>query len=160
MKKENKGKQNKIVIFRLHKEEFGIGVEHIVEISKVMPITQVPNAPEYICGVINLRGKIVPIIDPAKRMNIKYDFVFSDKSRIVVLDINGIQMGIIVDEVPEVLNISEDQIEVEPEIIKSKISDDFVAGVAKYNKRIILILDVLKMFDFDKKKRNEEEKNG
>lgn len=139
------------VIFGLGNEEFGIEISQVREIIRLQNITPVPQSPDFIEGVINLRGQIIAVMDLTKRFSISKG-KSSDKSRIVVAEVKGKTMGLIVDEVPEVVRISSANIEPTPEMIGSKIHSEFIKGVGKVGKRLIIILDVDKILTHDEVK--------
>lgn len=143
-----------LVSFKVGTEEFGIDILKVQEINKMLHITKVPNAPNFVEGVVNLRGRIIPVIDLRKRLSIdekKHD----NKTRIVVVDIKGNIIGFIVDEVNEVLRIPKDIIENPPELV-SKVNNDFITAVAKLEDRIIIMLDLDYLLEKDEEKIIEE----
>lgn len=129
-----------LVSFKVGTEEFGVDILKVQEINRMLKITKVPNAPEFVEGVVNLRGRIIPVIDLRKRLSIE-NKEHDNKTRIIVVDINGNIVGFIVDEVNEVLRISKDIIENPPELV-SQIDSDFITSVAKLEDRIIILLDL------------------
>lgn len=129
-----------LVSFKVGTEEFGIDILKVQEIIKMLQITKVPNAPSFVEGVINLRGRIIPVIDLRGRLAIEKK-ANDNKSRIIVVDIHGSIIGFIVDEVNEVLRISKKILENPPEMV-SQIDTDFITSVAKLEDRLILLLDL------------------
>jgi len=129
-----------LVSFRLAQEEFGIDILKVQEINRMVEITQVPQAPSYCEGVINLRGKVIPVID----LRTKFGLVCRDRdkdTRIVVCDVDGYQIGMIVDEVHEVLRIPGSSIVPCPEVATA-VGQDYINGVAKLEDRLLIFLDV------------------
>jgi len=129
-----------LVSFRLDQEEFGIDILKVQEINRMVEITHVPQAPSYCEGVINLRGKVIRVID----LRAKFGLVCRDRdkdTRIVVCDVDGYQIGMIVDAVHEVLRIPGSSIEPCPEIATA-IGQDYIKGVAKLKDRLLIFLDV------------------
>lgn len=129
-----------LVSFRTGEEEFGVDILKVQEIIKMLTITKVPNSPEFVEGVINLRGKVIPVIDLRKRLSLQSK-EHDNKTRIVVVDLDGSTFGFIVDEVNEVLRISEKTLEEPPELV-SRVNSDFITSVAKLEDRIIILLDL------------------
>lgn len=133
-----------LVSFKLGEEEFGVDILKVQEINRLVDITKVPRAPSFVEGVINLRGKVIPIIDLRKRFGL--DLKERDKdTRIVVVDIEGSIMGMIVDAVSEVLRLPASTIEPAPEIATS-IDSEYIRGVAKLEDRLLIFLDLSKVF--------------
>ncbi len=131
-----------LVGFKIGQEEFGINILAVQEIIKIIDITKVPNASEYIEGVINLRGRIIPIVHLRKRL--RMPVIEMDKnSRIIVVEISGKTVGFIVDEVQEVLRISTDITEKPPELA-SGVDSDYIVAVAKLDDRLLILLDLEK----------------
>ena len=134
-----------LVNFRLRDEEFGVDIDSVREITRVADITHIPEAPSFIQGVTNLRGQIIAVIDLAKQFGLEPLEKLPDSARIVVTEVNGQTVGMLVDEVPGVLNLPGENIEATPELIQAKIRKDYIKGVAKIDKRLIVILDLEKV---------------
>ena len=132
-----------LVSFKLGEEEFGVDILQVQEIIRMQSITRVPNAPHFVEGVINLRGKVIPIIDLRKRFDLG-DHERDKNTRIVVVKIDEIVVGLIVDEVSEVLRIPADTVEPPPPIIAG-IESDFIKGVGKLEGRLLILLDLNKI---------------
>ena len=136
-----------LVSFKIGSEEFGVDILKVQEINRMVEITRVPQAPHYVEGVINLRGKVIPIVDLRKRFNL--EIKGHDKNtRIVVVDIGGNIMGMIVDAVSEVLRPAASTIEPPPEIVTG-INGEYIKGVAKLEDRLLILLDLSKVIDVD-----------
>ena len=134
-----------LVSFNIGSEEYGVDILKVQEINRMVEITKVPQAPRYVEGVINLRGKVIPIVDLRKRFDL--DIKEYDKNtRIVVVDINGIIMGMVVDSVSEVLRLPSSTIEPPPEIVTG-INAEYIKGVAKLEDRLLIFLDLSKVID-------------
>ena len=141
-----------LVSFILGKEEFGVDILMVQEIIRLATITPIPNAPEFIEGVINLRGKIIPIIDLRKRLKISKDAAENAKhTRILVIEIDGNVTGFIVDAVSEVLKIPINRIEPPPEIIVSTIDSEYISGVIKLEEKLLILLDFKKILRIDER---------
>ena len=136
-----------LVSFRLADEEYGIEISKVREIILVGEITEVPQTPPYVKGLINLRSTVIPIVDLKLRFGLP-ETEQTDDTRIVVVDMGGKTIGVIVDAVNEVLRISRDQIAPPPQAVQGNAGDDYVTGLAKVNDRLLILLDIEKiMFD-------------
>jgi len=144
-----KGNKSQFVSFRLGTEEYGLDINNVQEIIKPPTITKVPRAPYYIEGIVNLRGNILPIIDTRKRFDMD-STDSSDSTRIVVTNLNNMNVGLVVDSVSEVLRIDSAFIEPPPLIIKNT-NGDFLSGIGKLNngKRLISLLHLEKILEID-----------
>ncbi|MCB2229201.1 chemotaxis protein CheW [bacterium] len=134
-----------LVSFNIGSEEFGVDILKVQEINRMVEITKVPQAPHYVEGVINLRGKVIPIIDLRKRFSLEIK-AHDKNTRIVVVDIGGNIMGMIVDAVSEVLRLPSDTIEPPPELVTG-INSEYIKGVAKLEDRLLIFLDLSKVID-------------
>jgi len=136
-------KDLQLVGFRIGKETFGVPIHLVHEIVRVPEITAVPDAPEYVEGVINLRGKIISIIDLRKRFG-ERTIEKTRKNRILVAEIESRMVGLIVDTASEVLRVSQDEIEAPPEAF-SESEVKYVTGVGKLNGRLVILIDLTKI---------------
>lgn len=141
----NNGTTNQYVVFNLENEYYGVNINYVETIEKVSAITRVPKSPYFVKGVINLRGEVVPVIDIRKRFNLP-DSDITDNTRIIILSVEEMIMGIIVDSSSEVITISKDLIENTSNLINSS-EDDYINGIGKIENRMIILLDVHKIFD-------------
>ncbi len=145
-------KEGKYLTFSLAEEEYGIGILRIKEIIGMMPITSVPQTPAYLKGVINLRGKVIPVIDLRLKFNMKY-IDYTERTCIIVVEIDGIsgmvQIGVVVDSVSEVINVKAEEIENTPNFGNS-LDAEYVLGMAKMESGVKILLDI------DKVLSNEE----
>lgn len=136
-----------LVSFKIGPEEFGVDITKVQEINRMVDITKVPQAPAYVEGVINLRGKVIPIIDLRKRLGVQLQE--NDKNtRIVVVDIDSHVMGMIVDSVSEVLRIPVSTIEPPPDIATG-VNAEYIQGVAKMDERLLIFLDLSRVIDLE-----------
>ena len=129
-----------LVTFNLDNEEYAVAILKVQEIIRMKEITRVPNSPAEVEGVINLRGKVIPVVDLRK----KFDLAGKEndeQSRIMIMDIQGITMGLVVDSVSEVLRIPSSTVEPTPPMA-SNISAEFIKGIAKLEDRLIILLDM------------------
>ncbi len=134
-----------LVSFTIGSEEFGVDILKVQEINRTVEITRVPQAPHYVEGVINLRGKVIPIIDLRKRFGLELK-EHDKNTRIVVVDIDGNVMGMIVDSVSEVLRLPANTIEPPPELATG-INAEYIKGVAKLEDRLLIFLDLSKVVE-------------
>jgi purine-binding chemotaxis protein CheW len=146
-----KGKEGKYLTFTLGQEEYGIGILKVREIIGILEITSVPRTPEHIKGVINLRGKVIPVISLRSKFGIPEED-YTDRTCIIVVEILGsdgsIPIGIIVDSVSEVLNISGEDIEPTPNL-GSALNTDFILGLAKVKGQVKILLDIDRVLSAD-----------
>lgn len=137
--------ERQVVAFRLGNETYAMDISYIQEIIRMREITFVPRAPHYMRGVINLRGRIVPVMDLSARLGLTTNEETA-QSRIIVVEVGGESIGMIVDAVSEVLRLPEDHIE-PPTQMAGTQSADYISGLGKVNDRLVLLLDVAKVVD-------------
>lgn len=138
-----------LVSFKIGAEEFGVDILKVQEINKIVSITKVPNSPYFVEGVINLRGRVIPIIDLRIRLGLeKIDH--TKDTRIIVVELESKTVGFIVDAVNEVLRISKSITEAPPEIV-SGINSDYITAVGKLEDRLLILLDLDKVLNQDEK---------
>lgn len=137
-------REGKYLTFSLAGEEYGIGILKIKEIIGMMSITSVPQTPEFVKGVINLRGKVIPVIDLKLRFGME-EIDYTDRTCIVVVEITGqvatVMIGIVVDSVSEVLNIKGEEI-VNTPTFGTTLNTDYILGMAKMEGRVKILLDI------------------
>ncbi|GGI78156.1 chemotaxis protein CheW [Legionella impletisoli] len=134
--------EKQLVIFRLQQEEFGIDIMQVREIVPMMIISRLPNAPNHIEGVINLRGRVIPVMNLNERLGLSQFSESIQPKRIVVVEVDEATIGLLVDDVPEILRIAKDKIESSSEIIKKRKNAWYIQGVGKLDTRLIIILDL------------------
>ncbi|MGM5487483.1 MAG: chemotaxis protein CheW [Nanobdellota archaeon] len=136
-----------VVILTLIGEYFGLSIEYITEIIKATEITAIPNAPDYIEGAINLRGKIIIIVDLAKKLSVSKKSDSKD-TRIIVVEIDDEWIGLRVDSVTETIIIDKAKVHDPPSLIKEKIGDEHIVGVTRFNNETLLtIIDPYKILE-------------
>ena len=137
-------REGKYLTFNMAKEEYGISILKIKEIIGMMPITTVPQTPEFVKGVINLRGKVIPVIDLRLRFGIA-EIDYTERTCIIVVEIAGqagtVQIGIVVDSVSEVLNVKGDDIADTP-TFGTKLDTEYILGMAKMEGGVKILLDI------------------
>ncbi|MFW6147864.1 MAG: chemotaxis protein CheW [Thermodesulfobacteriota bacterium] len=140
-------KVGKYLTFTLDEEEYGIGILKIKEIIGMMAITTVPQTPEYVKGVINLRGKVIPVVDLRLRFGME-TIDYTERTCIIVVETSGqigtVQIGIVVDSVSEVLNIKAEEIQETP-TFGTNLNTDYILGMAKMEGAVKILLDIDKV---------------
>lgn len=138
-----------LVTFRIGEEEFGVNILQVQEIIRMLDITKVPKAPDFVEGVINLRGKVIPIIDLRKRFGLP--FRERDKmSRIIVVELGATVVGFIVDAVSEVLRLPASTVEPPPPVVAG-LDAEYISGVGKLDDRLLIMLDMNRLLSRDEK---------
>ncbi len=138
-----------LVSFNIGDEEFGVDILGVQEINRMTEVTRVPNAPSYVEGVINLRGKVIPVIDLRKRLMMNARGHDQD-TRIIVVEIENKVIGFVVDKVNEVLRIPQSVTEAPPSMV-SGIKSDYMTAIGKLTDRLIILLDLDKILSDDEK---------
>jgi len=137
-------REGKYLTFALADEEYGIGILKVKEIIGMMAITPVPQTPPYVKGVINLRGKVIPVVDLRSKFDME-TIDYTDRTCIIVVEIEGkeerIQIGIVVDTVSEVINVREADVEDTP-TFGTRVSTEFILGMAKIEGSVKILLDI------------------
>lgn len=146
--------ERQLVVFELANEYYGVDIAAVESIIKMQPITAVPQAPEFVEGVTNLRGSVLPVMDLRKRFGLgsreqKTETIQDDK-RIVVVSMDGMKIGMIVDAVSEVLRVQEEAIEPPPPMVTT-INSAFITGIAKVGERLIILLDLARVLTVSEK---------
>jgi purine-binding chemotaxis protein CheW len=136
--------EGKYLTFSLAKEEYGLGILKVKEIIGMMPITTVPRTPGFIKGVINLRGKVIPVIDLRLKFAME-EIAYTDRTCIIVVEARGqagpVLIGIVVDAVAEVIHIKAADIE-EPPALGARLATDYILGMAKMHGGVKILLDI------------------
>ena len=139
------GKGGKYLTFSLAGEEYGIEILKVHEIIGMMPVTRVPRTPAVIRGVINLRGKVIPIVDLRRKFELS-PAADGGETCIIVVQVHGIQTGLVVDSVSEVIDIPTDDVEDAPSF-GGDVSTEYLLGLAKSNGRVKLLLDIERVLE-------------
>ncbi len=144
LEEENsESRTEKYLTFSLGKEEYGIGISDVTEIVGIQNITELPDVPNYVRGIINLRGKVIPVIDVRLRFGMD-EKDYDARTCIVVVNIKQVSVGLIVDEVSEVLDINNSQIEPPPKVRRNE-SQRYLKGLGKVEDLVKILLDVQKL---------------
>lgn len=144
---EEDTQKGRFLTFILGKETYGIEIKHVTEIIGIQAITEIPELPEYIKGIINLRGKIIPVMDVRLRFK-KEPKEYNDRTCVIVIDIKDISVGLIVDSVSEVLTILEEDI-VEPPQMNKGFNNRYIKRIGKVGNDVKLLLDCEKLLTED-----------
>ena len=135
--------KDKYLTFHLASEDYGIEIQYVIEIIGIQKITDVPDMPAFIRGVINLRGKVIPVMDVRARFNLP-DRNYDDRTCIIVVNIDETEVGLVVDEVNEVSDIPESNVEPPPKTGKGT-GGQYIQGMGKINNTVKILLDVHKL---------------
>ena len=138
--------ENKYVIFKLGKEHYGISIDSVISIEKSGQTTRIPNAPDYVKGVINLRGEVIPVIDLRSKLGMKSD-VMNKNTRIIIALDSEIVAGLIVDSSSEVLEIEKENIDKPPKNDNNGFID-YVSGIGKTSDRLVILLNLAKILEY------------
>lgn len=133
----------KVIVFRLQGEEYALPVEYVGAIERVHPITRVPHKPDYVKGVINLRSVVIPVIDLRLRFGME-EKELTDDHRMIIVTINEIEVGLIVDAASDVIDLPAEKIEPNPEVVGS-VAVNYIDGVVKLEDRLIILLNLEKI---------------
>jgi purine-binding chemotaxis protein CheW len=143
-----------LVSFTLNEEEFGIDILMVQEIIRMLQITKVPNSPDFVDGVVNIRGRIIPVVDLRCKLGMPRK-EHDKETRIVVVEVSGKTIGFIVDAVTEVLRIPSSTIEVPPELIAG-VNSEFIKAVGKLEDRLLILIDLEKILSNPEELKLEE----
>ena len=144
------GAEMQLVVFELGDESYAVDISRVQDINRMQEITEIPHAPESVVGVINLRGRVIPVIDLRKRFGLS-DAVHTKDTRIVVVHLEGNLIGVIVDAVSQVLRIPADIVE-PPSPVLAGVDSRYLRGIAKLDDRLVILLDL----DFVLSRREQE----
>ncbi len=143
---ENEESLDKYLIFTVGEESYGIRIAYVTEVIEIEEITKVPDLPEYVKGIINLRGKIIPVTDVRLRFG-KEEKEYDERTCIIIVDIDGVSFGLIVDGVREVVSMAASEIAPPPSMSRNDSVKDFLEGIGKKNNEIWLFIDCMKLME-------------
>ena len=146
--------KNRFLTFHLGKESYGLEIRHVTEIIVLQEITKVPDLPEFIIGVVNLRGNVISVMDMRKRFNLE-SREYDDRTCIIVVNIKDIAIGLLVDTVNEVLNIPEENVDPPPKT-HSGIKSSYVMGMGKVDDQVKILLDIEKILQEEELEQIEQ----
>lgn len=132
-----------LVGFRIEEEFFGVPIGKVKEIVRVPEVTAVPDTPDFLNGVINLRGRVIPVIEMSRRLGVASSGP-TKSNRVLVLDLGGSTVGLLVGSVSEILKIEEESVEQKPDLVSS-IGGEYVNGIGKLKDRLIVLIDIEKL---------------
>ena len=141
MDQDDKERLLQLVGFMIGKELFGVDILMVQEIIRETPITPIPNSPDFIEGVINLRGNIIPVIDLRRRLNLRDAAAPDGQIWIMILNVEGRVTGFIVDSVTQVLKVASNSIKPPPDIVVSGLQSQYITGVCRIDQRLLILLD-------------------
>ena len=141
--------EQQLVVFSLSGGGYGVDIGTVREIIRMQEITQIPKTPPYVEGVINLRGRVIPVLDLRKRFGLEVT-EYTQETRIVVIDIGGTDIGAIVDEVTEVLRVPLGSIELPSDVVLGDDSE-YVVGVVKLGERLVILLELARALSEDER---------
>jgi purine-binding chemotaxis protein CheW len=150
-KKINIRQEIKAVGFYVGDDEYAVYIHNVREIYPMTEIRKIPKAPMFVEGVINLRGVIIPIIDLRKRFDMTPSDLSKTASKILIVELDKNLIGLIVDNVSEVMNFYLDEIEKAPPVFSSNIDSQYIQGVAKIEEKLVILLDIEKLLSFEEK---------
>lgn len=139
-------KITKFIVFTLRNQSFGVNVQQVLSIERMQEITPVPKTSEFIKGIINMRGETIPVVDLKERLAIEQT-ESTEENRILIVNMDDIKVGFIVDAATDVLDIDEESIDEAPDIV-GDLKDEFIQGVAKLESDLLIILDLASILDF------------
>jgi purine-binding chemotaxis protein CheW len=139
-----------LVSFHLDNEEYGLEVLKVREIIRMVNITHMPNTPHYVEGIINLRGKVIPIISMRKRFGLM-DIEINQQTRVIIMDVAGEMLGFTVDAVSEVIRVSSSEVQPAPSVASGGIGQEYIAGVINHGERLLVLLNLDLMFSSEEK---------
>jgi purine-binding chemotaxis protein CheW len=140
--------EEKVIVFQLKEEEYAVHVQHVKSIERMQHFTRIPNTVHFVKGVINLRGVVTPIIDLRSRFDIEASD-YTDTTRIIIVSAGTIEAGLIVDSANDVMDLDKDTIEPPPEVVGG-VDAEYIQGVAKIEKRLLILLDLEKVLNPEK----------
>lgn len=135
----------KVIVFQLKEKEYAIPVSQVRAIEKIEHITRVPNTINFVKGVINLRGLITPIIDLRVRFDLE-EKEYTDSTRIIIVTLEDLEVGLIVDTANDVIDVPSKDIEPQPDVVGTEEAE-FIIGVAKIEKRLLILIDLEKILN-------------
>ena len=138
-----------IITFNVGKEDYGIEIQMVKEVIRQREITRLPKAPAFVKGVINLRGDVIPVIDLREKFGLEEE-EYTDKTRVIVVEVDRKSIGMIVDSVSHVVRLARDQIEPPPPLVGG-VSGEFIRGVGKLGERLIVLLNINRILTIEEK---------
>lgn len=147
MMENNTITNKKVIVFQLQDEEYAVSVDQVGSIERLQSITRVPQTAPFVKGIINLRGVVIPVIDLRIRFGME-EIEHSESTRIIIIHLDHIEVGLIVDIANDVIDIPAEIIEPAPEVVGT-VNVDYISGVAKLDNRLLILLDLQKVLTTD-----------
>lgn len=147
MMENNTITDKKVIVFQLQDEEYAVSVDQVGSIERLQSITRVPQTAPFVKGIINLRGVVIPVIDLRIRFGME-EIEHSESTRIIIIHLDHIEVGLIVDIANDVIDIPAEIIEPAPEVVGT-VNVDYISGVAKLDNRLLILLDLQKVLTTD-----------
>lgn len=141
------GELLKVIVFQLKGQKYGVDIQQVRSIERLQDVTNVPGTSDFIKGVINLHGDITPVVDLKERLQIEMTD-YTDETRILIINVNNVQVGLIVDTATDVIDIDPEVIEASPKVIRG-VNEAFINGVAKLEKALLILLDFEQILNLD-----------
>lgn len=141
-------RQGKYMTFQVGKNVYGIELKYVNEIIQMQPIAPIPEVEHYIKGLVNLRGKIIPVIDVADRFGLE-KFEYNDRTCIIVIEVKGVEVGLVIENIAEVVSIEEEEILPPPNKAHGGLQDKFIHGISQLDDGLKLLLDPAKLLSDD-----------
>lgn len=147
---EKSNELTQLVSFHLDNEEYGVEVLKVREIIRMVNITHMPNSLSYIEGIINLRGKVIPIISMRRKFGLM-DIENNNQSRVIIMDVSGELVGFTVDSVSEVIRVAASEIQPPPSVASGGLGQEYIAGIINHGERLLVLLNLDSMFSNEEK---------
>jgi purine-binding chemotaxis protein CheW len=146
--------EKKVVVFKIETEEYATGIGQVERILEFEKITRIPDAPDFLMGVINYQGRIIPVIDLKRKFNLPGTNI-GNNSKIIIAKHRDGDIGLVIDDVSQVIDVTDDMLSSPPEII-SGIVKEYIKGIIKLEKRIVIYLDMARILSFNERKALNE----
>lgn len=135
--------KGRFLTFQVGNETYGIEIKYVTEIIGLQPLTEMPEMPEYIRGIVNLRGRVIPVMDVRLRFKMQWK-EYDDRTCIIVINMNDISIGLVIDSVSDVLNIKDDQIIKKPEM-STNADCKYISNIGRIDNQVVLLIDCCKL---------------
>lgn len=140
---------DQIISFVVGRENFGVLIQEVKEVIRIREITRLPKAPDFVKGVINLRGDVIPVIDLREKFSMEVED-YTDMTRVIVVEVDGKSIGMVVDSVSHVLRLSRDQIDPAPPLVGG-LAGEYIKGVGKLDEKLIILLNIERILSHEEK---------
>ncbi|MFW6180229.1 MAG: chemotaxis protein CheW [Spirochaetota bacterium] len=140
---------DQIISFVVGRENFGVLIREVKEVIRIREITRLPKAPDFVKGVINLRGDVIPVIDLREKFSMEVED-YTDMTRVIVVEVDGKSIGMVVDSVSHVLRLSRDQIDPAPPLVGG-LAGEYIKGVGKLDEKLIILLNIERILSHEEK---------